>query len=578
LCPGDHSYHGESQNQKHQQNWRVRGKRFKLTTPVAVGMDARFVTDSDRLQPVRKRVYRIRLSEGEQLCLCGKYSVTIAGAQCPLQQRLFFNSAETALSIWQDPVPVDAPAWQSAPVWRVQQGQLVLLITDRSRGSYPWPIRLSAPAENSQHLTPKSLVARYTAPPLHFSGLENLVAALAGEQAPVVLVAGPRHTGKSTLVSQLSFMGWPYHPQPLILELDLGQNYFLAPGYVSFHEVRDLAWPIWRASTACLESVFCGNVTPFADPALYRQAVQRLWSACEAWRGKRLVLVNTMGWVRGYGEVLLGSVLDTIRPDLIVWVSEGTDAQHAGGEAEIEAFGTTAGSRVQVLHVQRAPSSAHKQRSLLPAVARASQLIHELVQQCEDGLPRGIIADQFRWFLWQNQPAYPIVQLLCSITPWCVPLEFFAAVFMIEPCGMHRLQPGHDSERLYSMLNASVVALCVTVIDKEEPTEEISLQAPQRWLLRSPGLGLVRSIDPQNGLLYIVTSVPLSVLESTVALAMSPEVQLPAAALQLGGMEAEPFLGLGCTGTAEDTASDAVVTSRKNLLRRRLMKAKVSPS
>lgn len=529
----------------------------------------RFIADPNRLERIQKRTYRIRLTTGEQLCLRGKFSVSVDRAHSHDQAQFLFNGARTSFELWSEFVPVDALPWQSAPVWQVQTEYVQLRVKDRSSRAYPWPLKLSCTPIDRETEAAQPSRSRFVVPPLEYepTKLERILEALQTETAPVVLVCGPRKAGKSTLISLLSFLGWPRFGAPLVMELDVGQNLFLAPGYVSLHALRALAWPVWKAPTERIESFFCGFVTPLSEPQLYAVCVEHLWQVGAQYRGRRLILVNTLGWTQGYGRSLLQTLIEMIQPNLIVRIDEtmpsiGTEPSLWTKEASL----TTVGNTCTVFHLESAPESSRVRRSLSPAHMRASQILHELLQQCDLERSYGTLADYFRWLVWMNSPAFPVVQQLCSVPPWCVALDTFSAVFVTDANGMRCLRPETDRAFLYRILNASIVALCVA-------QEELEDSTPRRRLLRSPGLGLVRSIDIDKGLLYMITSLPGSVLEQTTALATSPDVQLPAAALQLGGMQAEPYLGLACTGGVEEPASDRTAESRKNLLRRRLRSA-----
>jgi hypothetical protein len=266
----------------------------------------------------------------------------------------------------------------------------------------------------------------------------------------------------------------------------------------------------------------------------------------------------------------LEALIKTVQPSIIIRLEDTVaSTERLSWLNDISVTASTHSCSVLQLTTTLKPRGTRP--TLSPAHLRASQILHELLGQNEDGRPHGAFVDYFRWVLWMHRPAFPIVQLLCSVAPWCVPLDTFSVIFLLGTSGIRRLRPAADRETLHRILNGSIVALCIAA-------DQLESAMPERWLLQSPGLALVRSIDTDNGLLYIISSLPGSVLERTVALATSPNVQLPAAALQLGGMQAEPYLGLTCAGAAVEPASDRTSGSRKNLLRRRLTPASMKGS
>ncbi|KAL7748878.1 Polynucleotide 5'-hydroxyl-kinase grc3 [Sorochytrium milnesiophthora] len=170
---------------------------------------------------------------------------------------------------------------------------------------------------------------------------------------PVVVTVGAKAMGKSTLNRMLvnsllapSAASAFAINRVAFMDLDPGQTELTEPGVVSLTVLdRPLLGPPYThmnpypaqsegdvqslAQFRCLR-VFVGSTSPSQQPQCYTAAVSRLMAKYTAlahhlWTGKGQVLplvVNTMGWTKGMGLDLLGSILEITQPAYILHLGQ----------------------------------------------------------------------------------------------------------------------------------------------------------------------------------------------------------------------------------------------------------------
>jgi len=146
--------------------------------------------------------------------------------------------------------------------------------------------------------------------------------------APVVLVCGAKKVGKSSLCRALINTLLQTHPAVALLETDLGQPELGPPGLVSLTRLsRPLTAPPHLNCSPPGESVFVGDISPQAHPALYLAAVQKLHvrfreaesRADESTPSHRVpLIINTSGWVKALGLDLLVDLISATSPTHVV--------------------------------------------------------------------------------------------------------------------------------------------------------------------------------------------------------------------------------------------------------------------
>uniref|UniRef100_UPI00358FCA3B polynucleotide 5'-hydroxyl-kinase NOL9 n=1 Tax=Myxine glutinosa TaxID=7769 RepID=UPI00358FCA3B len=145
-----------------------------------------------------------------------------------------------------------------------------------------------------------------------------LQAALGGAVSPVVLVCGKRNIGKSTLIRCLMNTLLNHLPCLYHLECDVGQTEFMPPGFVSLHAVtKPLLGPPFTHQAAPLCAVYYGDVSPDHDLDRYVAAIRLVMEEMRAHPACPL-LVNTNGWVKGPGLMVLADICRIVRPTHVI--------------------------------------------------------------------------------------------------------------------------------------------------------------------------------------------------------------------------------------------------------------------
>lgn len=147
-----------------------------------------------------------------------------------------------------------------------------------------------------------------------------------------VLVCGAKGVGKSSMCRYLVNRMLNQYPKVAYMDCDLGQPEFTTPGQVSLHLLDS---PVFGPPHANLRrpqvAYFVGNTTSKPEPLLFSAAVRALAEQTMAFQQQQStsfaadgppppIVVNTDGWVKGMGEDLLGAVIDAVHPKHIVQI------------------------------------------------------------------------------------------------------------------------------------------------------------------------------------------------------------------------------------------------------------------
>ncbi|ODQ79626.1 hypothetical protein BABINDRAFT_162006 [Babjeviella inositovora NRRL Y-12698] len=174
---------------------------------------------------------------------------------------------------------------------------------------------------------------------------------------PRILIIGSKNSGKSTLLSLLvnsivyqNLKGEELDEYPLsVLDVDPGQPIFSSPTCISLGYMSRLAHPpLYGGFSAInteyednftLSERFLGTYSPSQNPELYKTAIESLYreyNRSQKPEGCPLV-INTPGWIKGYGLELLSHLTALVRPTHLVYLSnnfsqgihtQGSDFEH----------------------------------------------------------------------------------------------------------------------------------------------------------------------------------------------------------------------------------------------------------
>ncbi|XP_054031784.1 polynucleotide 5'-hydroxyl-kinase NOL9 isoform X1 [Dryobates pubescens] len=148
--------------------------------------------------------------------------------------------------------------------------------------------------------------------------LEELIQACCAEDegVPLILVCGPKNTGKSTFNRYLINLLLNRLPSVEYLECDIGQTEFTPPGCVSLsHVTEPLLGPPFTHQQAPRRMVYYGLTSCEQDTERYLDVVKSVFSS---YKKEVPLVVNTMGWVKGEGLLLLIDLIRLLCPSHVV--------------------------------------------------------------------------------------------------------------------------------------------------------------------------------------------------------------------------------------------------------------------
>ncbi|XP_033924055.1 polynucleotide 5'-hydroxyl-kinase NOL9 [Melopsittacus undulatus] len=337
--------------------------------------------------------------------------------------------------------------------------------------------------------------------------LEELIQACCEEDegVPVVLVCGPKNTGKSTFNRYLINLLLNRLPAVEYMECDIGQTEFTPPGCVSLSSVTEpILGPPFTHQHTPRKMVYYGQTSCEQDTERYLDVVKYVFSS---YKKEVPLVINTMGWVKGEGLLLLIDIIRLLLPSHIV---------------QMDVYDWKAMAPLTPEYVHLTPGLYTKGKQLakckhggeswkaLEGEGDASVPEYKLLYVHPE-FPRAGVAGEARvhsgilrdmsmlGYLGQLQaPDIGSVLPLHSLVPYQVP---FSAV------ALRVIHTDVAPTNIMYAVNASWVGLC-------RIPEEIRCQTDGPVLLvQTPvcdclGFGIVRGVDMEKKLYYILTPVP----------------------------------------------------------------------
>lgn len=156
------------------------------------------------------------------------------------------------------------------------------------------------------------------------------------ERAPVLLVCGPKSSGKSTfarivtnriVTDQAGPEKRRTWPGVAVLDIDPGQPEFSPPGTISLVTLDEpnLSPPFCHPALGTrhvLRSHAVASISPASDIEHYKSCVLDLFAHYRASSTRYPLIVNTPGWIQGSGLVLLQELVSMMRPTEVLYMSE----------------------------------------------------------------------------------------------------------------------------------------------------------------------------------------------------------------------------------------------------------------
>lgn len=328
---------------------------------------------------------------------------------------------------------------------------------------------------------------------------------------PVVLVCGPKNSGKTTFSRIILDVLLKRYKKVAYFDTDVGQPEFTAPGFLSLVIVEetpsDLTIPCMKTPERCF---FFGDISSKRNPTTYLKYVFTLYDYYRKEysiydegknhaRTKVPLIVNTPGWVKGIGYDILVDILKYIAPSHVVKINISTGRKNLpSGAFWLDDNNYRLGNLIEI-------KSAHQ-----------DTLNRSVLIQKDASLMRDFrIMAYFRQCIPSEKNINTIRELaheLASLPPYAVPIT------AIKIRHLHCQVP---STEIFYSLNSTIVGLATSSEMFEDLTSCV-------------GLGIVRGIDALKGLLYLITPIPHSILEK-VDLLLQGYIQVPSSLMQVKG-------------------------------------------
>lgn len=354
-------------------------------------------------------------------------------------------------------------------------------------------------------------------------GLNMVVSACRGDidGGAVILVCGTKNVGKSTFIRTLINNLLNHTASVDYLEGDLGQTEFTPAGCLSLSTVRrPLLGPPFTHQSTPEHMIYYGHASCEIDIERYLESLKSLW--CRRPRSRATpVIINTMGWVKGFGFDVL---VDMIR---FLPVSHVVQISHSG----INQCPALTPEFLKTAHgYQTHPPAQTALAEFTESLSTSKNYTHLDLQSEFQGVGRQGTAKHQRTnelrelamlaYLSQLQSPDPgPIRPLHSLTPYQVPNT--AVALGVIHC---EVVPAH----MFYAANSSLVGLCCLA-------EKVSSRGGPVLLSKAPicpcvGFGVLRGIDIGRGLYFLLTPVDPSILRKVNCLLLGA-ISLPSCIL-----------------------------------------------
>uniref|UniRef100_A0A7I5EAU7 CLP1_P domain-containing protein n=1 Tax=Haemonchus contortus TaxID=6289 RepID=A0A7I5EAU7_HAECO len=324
----------------------------------------------------------------------------------------------------------------------------------------------------------------------------------------VIVPIGSQGAGKSTLVRHLVNTNLSEGHPIYLLDTDVGQSEFTPPGCLSLWKMSDpiLDVPCTHQAQIYPCCYFYGNITPADDVVRYKEIFDRLLNEFQT-RSEpgSLLIVNTLGWIDGLGSQILSHIFDVSRPTLALSLSQDRGSFTIPDWVPIVVHITNKYS----IHYNHLTTPGN---TIKPARLMSYQLRDlAIVSYFSSVLPR------------------PVLSAICDATPYCVKFERITVCIPEDYSYV-------DDRYFLATLNVQIVALCSSLEDQPLNTRRvlgidalplISVICKGSPLLKCHGYGIIRAIDLDKKLFYIITPIPPSELSKINILARGTDIMVP---------------------------------------------------
>nr|XP_009677090.1 PREDICTED: polynucleotide 5'-hydroxyl-kinase NOL9 isoform X1 [Struthio camelus australis] len=344
-----------------------------------------------------------------------------------------------------------------------------------------------------------------------FLALEELIQACCAEDegVPVIMVCGPKNVGKSTFNRYLINLLLNHLPSVEYLECDIGQTEFTPPGCVSLTNVTEpFLGPPFTHQRMPRKMVYYGQPSCEQDSERYIDVVKYVFNS---YKKEVPLVINTMGWVKGEGLLLLTDIIRLLSPSHVVQMDVYDWKAMAPLTPEYVhlAPGLYTKGKQQAKCKQMDASGAENWKSSEGEKDAAVPEYKLLYIHPE--FPRAGVAGEARvhssilrdmailGYLGQLQPPdIGAVLPLHSLVPYQVPFNAVA---------LRVIHTDVAPTNIMYAVNASWVGLC-RIPDEVRSQTDGPVLLTQTPVCDCLGFGIVRGVDMEKKLYHILTPVP----------------------------------------------------------------------
>ncbi|XP_059808050.1 polynucleotide 5'-hydroxyl-kinase NOL9 [Hypanus sabinus] len=332
---------------------------------------------------------------------------------------------------------------------------------------------------------------------------------------PIILTCGGKNVGKSTFNRHLMNSLLNHVPCVEFLELDIGQTEFSPPGCMALHLVtKPVFSPPYMHQCEPRKMVYYGNVLCDRDPDRYMEVVRYLYAE---YKKEAPLIINTMGWIKGLGLSVLVDLIRLLAPTHVVQLVNTRGSQDSvllTSEFVQTATGWQTKGKHQIqqkpVDLRTSPNSSDEEMQMHVGLqGHKLMYIHSEFPGVEDGsclkYRSNVLRDLALLGSFSHlQPldiGHPLS--LHRMLPYQVP--FNAVALHVLHCDV---TPTHI---LYAA-NASLVGLCRIPggVNSHADGPVLLSQTP---VCDCFGVGIIRGINLEKRLYYILTSVPVARLK-----------------------------------------------------------------
>ena len=323
----------------------------------------------------------------------------------------------------------------------------------------------------------------------------------------IILVCGGKGVGKSTcaryIINQLLYT----HKKVALLDVDTGQPEMSVPGMISLsHISQPFTTPphvhMITGNQKHIGAYYYGHVSCKSNPMLYTSMASKLLHLHHKNTPHIPLVMNTSGWIKGMGYEILSSLLDICNPKHVVQI-----------------VGSTRGKMFDLSNQEKSNRIIHTVPTFLNPTSSTQYLMPKscfrtlrictyfmggyealLTETTAEISSSGnaSIADE----------ANSIARYLALQKPYQVPVS---SIKCYVPNQQDIASYGDEMECIYDILNGSIVGLChSSSLSKNFKNHGFFITERDTNGLFIPkcfGLGIVRSIDLERKILYVLTPI-----------------------------------------------------------------------